>query len=57
MVASASAGEAVPLPNAVAPVDDAMHQAIMKNMQDKVAQDINTIIAKYDYKQAYEKAQ
>jgi hypothetical protein len=37
MVASASAGEAVPLPAAVAPVDDAMHQAIMKNMQDKVA--------------------
>jgi len=36
---------------------DENHQTIMKNMQDKVAQDINAIIAKYDYKLAYEKAQ
>jgi hypothetical protein len=57
MAASVSAGEAVPLITPVAPVDDAMHQAIIKNMQDKVAEDINAIIAKYDYKKAYEKAQ
>jgi hypothetical protein len=29
----------------------------MKNMQDKVAQDIKSIIAQYDYKKAYEQAQ
>jgi len=57
MVASASAGEAIPLPTAGVKADDAVHSTIMKNMQDKVAQDIKNIIAQYDYKKAYEQAQ
>ena len=57
MAVSASAADSVALPTAEAVKGDANHQTIMKNMQDKVAQDINAIIAKYDYKLAYEKAQ